>query len=105
MNTASAESKTPVQRLVMPLRIESAAIRDIDGNVWSLPQPARHHDVIRFMRESGYTGPVSGIDQQGFILSDGRFCRRKAAYSIAKKADQLKHGTMIGSQVTTEDLW
>lgn len=87
------------------LSIESAAIRDIDGKVWTLPQPARHHDVIRLMRESGYTGPVSGQDQQGFLLSNGIYCRRKAAYSVAKKSGQLKNGKMIGSQITTEDLW
>ena len=98
-------TSTPRLDAIVSLRIDAAAIRDIDGNVWSLPQPARHHDVIRLMRESGYAGPVSGQDQQGFVLSDGRFCRRKAALSVAKRAGQLKGGKVIGSQVTTEDLW
>lgn len=64
------------------LRIVAAAIRDIDGKVWSVPPPGRHHDVIQLMRAEGYTGPVSGEDQQGFLLNDGRFCRRKAAYLL-----------------------
>ena len=87
------------------LRIEAAAIRDIDGKVWSLPRPARHHDVIRSMREAGYVGPVNGVDQQGFVLSDGRYCRRKAAWHVAEDAGQLKNGKMVGPQLTTEDLW
>ena len=87
------------------LTIESAAIRDIDGKVWTLPRPARHHNIIKLMRESGYTGPVMGPDQQGFILSNGNFCRRKAALRVAEKAGQLKNGKTISSQLTTEDLW
>lgn len=104
MNDKTSVDRAPVDAVVS-LRIEAAAIRDIDGKVWSLPQPSRHHDVIRHMRENGYAGPVSGQDQQGFVLSDGRYCRRKAALSVAKKAGQLKGGKLIGSQVTTEDLW
>lgn len=104
MNSEKTPPSAPVD-VVVGLRIVAAAIRDIDGNVWQIPQPARHHDVIRLMRESGYTGPVSGKDQQGFVLSNGRYCRRAAALSVAKKARQLKGGKLIGSQVTTEDLW
>jgi hypothetical protein len=61
------------------LRVEAAAIKDIDGKIWTLPPPNRHHDVIRLMRESGYEGPVSHPDQQGFILNNGIFCRLRAA--------------------------
>lgn len=88
-----------------PLRIVRAAIRDNLGGVWSVPIPGRHHDVIREMREAGYKGPVSGRDQQGFLLNDGRFIRRKAAYRIAKRAGQLLQEEPIGADVTSEDLW
>lgn len=87
------------------LRVVAAAIRDDEGKVWSLPAPARHYQVIRFMRESGYVGGVNGPDQQGFLLSDGRFARRKAAGPVARKAGQLKDGKLIGSVLTSEDLW
>lgn len=86
------------------LKVVAAAIRDVDGRVWSVDPPGRHRDVINLMRESGYTGPVNGQDQQGFLLSDGRFARRKAAGPIARKAGQLK-GELIGSVLTSEDLW
>jgi len=88
-----------------PLRIEMAAIRDINGKVWSVPRPGRHHHVIRLMRESGYTGPVNGPDMQGFVLSNGQFCRRIPAMRIAKKAGQLLGGKSIASVLTSEDLW
>lgn len=88
-----------------PLRIVSAAIRDDSGTVWSVPQPGRHHDVIAYMRRSGYKGPVAGPDQQGFVLSNGNFCLRRAAMRVAKKAGQIKGGKAIGSVLTSEDLW
>lgn len=87
------------------LKIVSAAIKDIDGKVWTLPQPKRHHDVIKLMRDAGYEGPVAGPDQQGFLLSNGMFCRRKAAMRVAEEAGQIIGGKTIGSVLTSEDLW
>lgn len=87
------------------LKIECAAIKDIDGKVWSVPRPGRHYNVIQLMRESGYQGPVNGPDQQGFILSNGNFCRRKAAMRVAENVNQIIGGKPIGSVLTTEDLW
>jgi len=87
------------------LHIIAAAIRDITGEVWSVPPPGRHYDVIREMRLAGYTGPVAGSDQQGFLLNDGRFCRRQAAYRVAERAKQIKDGVTTGRHLTTDDLW
>lgn len=53
------------------LRVVRAAIRIEYGAVFSLPIPARHHDLIRELTEQGYSGPIHG-DQQGFLLNDGR---------------------------------
>ena len=87
------------------LKIVATAIRGVDGKVWSVPQPGRHHQVIALMRESGYEGPVSGEDQQGWLLSNGNFCRRRAGLSVARRAGQLKNGVIAGSILTSEDLW
>lgn len=88
------------------LRIEAAAIVDINGKMWTLPPPKRHHDIIRLMRESGYDGPVSGEDQQGFLLNNGKFCRRKPALGVADKAGQLKDGKCIHPTLLfSEDMW
>jgi hypothetical protein len=86
------------------LTVVRAAIRDDRGAVWSLPQPNRHHDIIKVMREAGYDGPLRG-DQQGFVLSDGRFVRRKPAKMVAHRAGQIKRGETIAATLTSEDLW
>jgi len=86
------------------LIIIGAAIRDDQGKVHSVPIPGRHHDVIRQMRASGYTGSVQG-DRQGFLLSNGQFATREAAEPIARAADQLGRAKLIGSVLTSEDLW
>lgn len=90
----------------MKLTVETAAIKTDDGTVWTLPRPARHHDIIKHIRENGCTGFVSG-DRQGFILSDGRFVRRKPALNVARRNGQVKieecHAPGIG--LFSEDLW
>lgn len=86
------------------LRIVRAAIRIDYGAVFSLPIPARHHDLIRKLREEGYEGPVHG-DRQGFLLSDGSFVMRKTAGSLAARNGQLRNGKQISGVFTSEDVW
>lgn len=93
-----------VWKRMSQLTVVRAAIRDDRGAVWSLPQPNRHHDIIKMMREAGYEGPLQG-DRQGFVLSDGRFARRKSAMSVAHRAKQIKRGETISATLTSEDLW
>lgn len=88
----------------MPVTVVAAAIRTDDGEIWSLSRPARHHDVIRLIRESGCKLPVGG-DRQGFLLSNGMFARRKPALTIAIRANQFLNSRVIGGVLTSEDLW
>lgn len=90
--------------MMPPLLIVRAAIRGDFNGIHSVPQPGRHCDVIRDMRESGYDGSVHG-DRQGFLLSDGSFVTRRDAMQIAINAGQLVGGRSISSTLTTEDLW
>ena len=85
------------------LTVESAAIL-LDGKVYSVPRPGRHHDVIRLMRDQGVTEPQTGAWEQGFVLSDGRFARRKPAGLIAKKAGQIV-ALKWPPSLYSEDLW
>lgn len=89
------------------LRIVAAAILDDAGKTWTLPPPARHHDIINWMRATGYAGGIFGTngDQQGFLLSNGMYCRRRPALRVAKKAGQIKNCKIIGGVLTSEDLW
>lgn len=86
------------------LTVDKAAIKDDSGTVWSIPRPARHHNIISFMRNNFYKGPVSG-NHQGFILSDGTFATREEALVVALAANQVKNDKIIGGTLTSEDMW
>ena len=85
------------------LTVVAAAILDANGLAVSLPPPARHHTIIAHMVARGYKTPISG--EQGFILSNGRFARRKPALRIAQKANQIKKKCGCASLLFSEDLW
>lgn len=92
-----------------PLRVECAAILWTDrdrkvGHIYSVQRPGRHHDVIRVMAEAGLPTPITG--EQGFLLNDGRFVRRKAALRIARQAEQLiREPTAPAHGLFSEDVW
>lgn len=87
----------------MTLRVIAAAI-NYDGLIFSVPAPGRHHNVIHAMVDAGVKRNVRGEDQ-GFLLSDGRWCSRRAAEHIAREAGQIKNEKLLGSILTSEDLW
>jgi hypothetical protein len=88
----------------MTLRVVAAAVLDERGEVHSLPAPARHCDVIRAMSEKGLRAMGPDIEQ-GFLLSDGRFCRRKPAKRIARAAGQLLPRASKLEELFSEDVW
>ena len=70
--------------------------------VYSLPQPNRHHDVIRLI------GGINGPDVQGFIDTYGNFLNRRQAFKVALAANQIKPrgpNDYSGDQLFSEDLW
>ena len=82
----------------------ACAIRDIqNGQVYQVPKPGRHHDVLRKMRLMGLA-PVNGFTQ-GFVLSDGRFVDRVEAKAIAIAAVQLLERASGSRDLFSEDLW
>lgn len=86
--------------------IVSAAIT-WKGATYSLPRPARHHDVIRHIAAvTGATtvGTNEHPDEQGFLDDKGQFYRRKAAMAHAIRCGQLSEGKW-GEQLYSEDLW
>jgi len=54
-------------------------------------------------------GELTSVDthgeNQGFLDESGRYLNRKQAEVNAILNDQLKGGKMIGSILTSEDLW
>ncbi len=103
------EDKEMAKRLGR-LPITHVAVR-YEGKVYSLPEPNRHHDVIRHIAEVNGTGnkPLVGIygDNQGFLDESGRYLIRKAALLNAKLNGQLKgpQKEIIGGELYSENLW
>lgn len=86
-----------------PHRIVAAAIFQ-DGQVYSSPPPARHHDLIRMMAETmKLPTPIQG--EQGFILETGTFVRRKPALHIARETGQIIEKNGNANMLFSEDLW
>lgn len=64
--------------------IIAVAIKEGSGEIWSLPKPNRHGDVIRLMREHG----LDGQGQCGFIAG-GKFLTRREAWDNAYANGQI----------------
>lgn len=87
-----------------------AAACTFNGEVYALPAPNRHHNIIQKFKICP--------DEQGFLLCDGRFVMRKAAKLIAELNGQYltdeqyaaKHKQELGNryhgpELFSEDLW
>ncbi len=67
--------------------VRAAILRD--GGVWSLPRPARHHDVLALMRQCGLAQIAPPREVQGFLRDDGQFLDRKQAAEEAVACGQI----------------
>jgi hypothetical protein len=85
-----------------PLRVIAAAILGRDGVVHFISPPGRHHDVMQVLGL-----PQARADEQGFLLSDGRYARRDEAMRVARAAGQLLNGGAADgvTDLYSEDLW
>lgn len=70
--------------------VATAALETLTGKVITLPRPARHGDVILFMRKEGYTRSDVAHATQGFVTSKGRFVDRIEGADLV-----IKSGTPI----------
>jgi len=85
------------------MKVVAAAIRDSDGNVHSLPPPARHNDVIQKMRAEGIRVRVT--HEQGFLLEDDTFVDRVEAAQHAMEEGQATKLSYSKTKLYSEDLW
>lgn len=85
-------------------RIAAAALR-VDGEVWTLPPPARHCHLVDAWSSAhwrdGQPGRI-GPHEQGFVTTAGRFVDRMVAASVAFAAGQTETPR---PQLYSEDLW
>lgn len=88
------EAKSESERIV-------AAALLVDGKVWSLPAPARHHHLIlHYCAETGEQR-IPRHDQ-GFVTSTDRFVRRAPAALLAFRAGQIAE---LKNLLYSEDVW
>ncbi len=84
------------------LRVVAAACY-LDGVIYTMPPPARHHDVVHEMSGRGLS--VMRADcEQGFLLNNGRFAMRKAAAALAVRNGQID-APKWPPNLYSEDLW
>ena len=81
-------------------KLVGVAIRLENGEIRSLPAPARHHELFQKFPETR----EAEFRDQGFVDELGRFYRRRPAEYYAREIGQLTK-KMIGSILTSEDLW
>ena len=74
------------------------------GATWSLPRPARHHNVLFAIDGAGLCAMKPGPDAQGFLTSDGRFVGRTEGAEIAVEVGQIKN-LRWPPLLYSEDLW
>lgn len=92
------------QKLADKGHITAAAILYKD-TVYSLPRPARHHDIIRLILETTKESSIEE-NEQGFLDDQGQFLRRAPALVIAERAGQLLEERPIwGTNLYSENLW
>lgn len=82
--------------------VVAAALR-CEEVVFSMPQPARHHDLLHKVNLMGIERSHYQLEQ-GFLLSDGSFATRGEAAEVAIAAGQVKHRNLC-TPFSSEDLW
>lgn len=87
-------------------KITHVAIR-FQGVIYSLPEPNRHHHVIRHIIDTvGVSSVDVEEDDQGFLDESGRYLRRAQALQSALENDQIKNPSKIRmNRLFSEDLW
>ena len=85
--------------------IRAAAIL-VNGRVYEVPQPQRHHDCIAlYLERNAGESCIPAKHIQGFVTTTGQFVDRRQAVAIAKRANQIKIKTGPPDQLFSEDLW
>jgi hypothetical protein len=87
------------------LKVVGVTALDHDGNLFYLPKPYRHPDIIKSMVEVWGCKPPIHTQTQGFMLNDGRAVDRVAAREVARAAGQLLPKAVKSKGLFSEDVW
>ncbi len=81
-------------------RLLSTAIQAENGQPYSLPHPAPHHDILQDLYNHGIT--LDDGYTEGFRLTDGSFVDREEALLVAIESGQLDSGKTEGFLFSNE---
>ena len=99
----TAMTKTTTKRLHPPVerhgRIAAAAVKDDTGEVYSLPPPFRHHEIMHHFKVLAAPSPP------GLITAQGERTGRKRALRIARAANQIIRETFPSQGLFSENVW
>lgn len=87
-------------------KITHVAIR-FQGEIYSLPAPNRHHDVIRHITTTKpeVKSVTSRDEDQGFLDESGQYLNRRQALHVAEVMKQILPGKGKFYELYSEDLW
>jgi len=85
----------------MKHQISGVAIRLGEDRIISLPEPYRHHHVIRVASYLGEKIPIIG--EQGFVDAEGAFLDREEALEVAVTCGLIDWSH--DRELFSEDLW
>lgn len=90
----------------IPLITGVSVKNEFVGKVYWLPEPFRHHHVLR---STAYKKEVSGKslfpDQQGFIVDNTYHVDRRQGLIIARAAKQLNNRALHSDELYSENVW
>jgi hypothetical protein len=89
-------------------RIVGSAIKALDGTVYSVERPGRHHHCIWFMvqKNLGEHDSRGSTRDQGFMTSRNRYIGRKEARALAIRNGQATVANIVtNNEIHSEDLW
>ena len=81
-----------------------AAACELEGLIYSMPPPGRHHDIMQRLARHYPAG--AHCCEQGFLTSTGRFLDRTVARYMAIDMKQVKDMSVLHPRhLFSEDLW
>lgn len=84
--------------------IHAVAIK-YKGTLYTLPQPARHYELMPIICEDTGANVIFGQGEQGFITDTGEFLGRVEAGKHALACGQCKMIASASGELYSEEVW
>lgn len=84
--------------------IHAVAIK-YKGVLYTLPQPARHYELMHLINEDTGNNFIFGQGENGFITDTGEFLGRVGAGKHALACGQCKSIASASGELYSEEVW